>query len=218
MYLISTMNKIFFYFFIFNIIFLDLMALENFSSSVIENIKQKYGEKSYNTLVAWDNMIIKAKNEKTIMKLKLVNDFFNNVKYMIDIEHWKVLDYWATPMEFLGTRNGDCEDYAIAKYFALIQVGIPKEKLRISYVKLLNKRTQYEEAHMVLAYFNQPNSIPIILDNINQQLELASKRDDLKLIYSFNADGLWDAKNIGKEEKKENENNLYQWKTMMSKF
>jgi predicted transglutaminase-like cysteine proteinase len=163
-------------------------------------------------------MIIKAKNEKTIMKLKLVNDFFNNVKYMIDIEHWKVIDYWATPIEFLGTRNGDCEDYAIAKYFALIQVGIPKEKLRISYVKLLNKRTQYEEAHMVLAYFNQPNSIPIILDNINQQLELASKRDDLKLIYSFNADGLWDAKNIGKEEKKENENNLYQWKTMMSKF
>lgn len=212
------MNKIFFYFFIFNIIFLDLMALENFSSSTVENIKQKYGEKSYNTLVAWDNMIIKAKNEKTIMKLKLVNDFFNNVKYMIDIEHWKVLDYWATPIEFLGTRNGDCEDYAIAKYFALIQVGIPKEKLRISYVKLLNKRTQYEEAHMVLAYFNQPNSIPIILDNINQQLELASKRDDLKLIYSFNADGLWDAKNIGKEEKKENENNLYQWKTMMSKF
>jgi len=194
------------------------MALENFSSSTVENIKQKYGEKSYNTLVAWDNMIIKAKNEKTIMKLKLVNDFFNNVKYMIDIEHWKVIDYWATPIEFLGTRNGDCEDYAIAKYFALIQVGIPKEKLRISYVKLLNKRTQYEEAHMVLAYFNQPNSIPIILDNINQQLELASKRDDLKLIYSFNADGLWDAKNIGKEEKKENENNLYQWKTMMSKF
>lgn len=35
-------------------------------------------------------------------------------------------DYWATPYEFLARDKGDCEDYVIAKYFALLHLGIKK--------------------------------------------------------------------------------------------
>ena len=47
-------------------------------------------------------------------------------------------DYWATPIEFMGTGAGDCEDYAIAKYFSLINLGIPEDKLRIPTLHIEN--------------------------------------------------------------------------------
>ena len=116
------------------------------------------------------------------------------------MKHWQQDDYWASPMEFVGTSGGDCEDYAIAKYFTLIKVGIDESKLRLGYVKYLKKGTDFEEAHMVLLYFHREDAIPIVLDNIVKKMELATERDDLKLIYSFNAQGLWEAKNKGKEQ------------------
>ena len=162
-------------------------------------------------------MINKAKKAKTIKKLKIVNDFFNYVKYSTDMKHWKQNDYWASPIEFMGTGAGDCEDYSIAKYFALIKVGIAQEKLRISYVKLLKKNTKFQEAHMVLLYVHKPTKNPIVLDNVNKKLQLAKKRKDLKLIYSFNAEGLWRAKNKGKLIKA-GANKLSKWKKLINKM
>ena len=198
--------------------FLFSHGADNFTQSTLTEVKKKYGKKSYDRLLKWDAMITKAKKLKTLKKLKLVNNFFNNIKYMRDIKHWKKRDYWATPMEFSGTAAGDCEDYAIAKYFTLLKVGIPEKKLRIAYVKLLRKKTKYEEAHMVLTYYHKPNSTPIILDNVNKKLKLASKRKDLKLIYSFNAAGLYKAKNKGHNQTKVGENKLTKWKNLIGKI
>ena len=210
------MNK-FFVFYIF-IASLNLYSLESFDNNTIVKIKIKYGQNVYIRLKAWDKMLIKAKNAKTLKKLKYVNDFFNKIKYKTDIKHWNKTDYWATPFEFIGTRRGDCEDYAIAKYFALIKVGIKEEKLRISYVKLLRQRTKYEESHMVLSYYHKANSTPIILDNVNTRLKLVSKRKDIKLIYSFNAGGLYKSKNRGKGQNKVGANKLYKWKDLINKL
>lgn len=41
------------------------------------------------------------------------------------------LDYWKTPQEFVGDGGGDCEDYAIFRYFHLIQNAFPEENLDI---------------------------------------------------------------------------------------
>ncbi|HIP13835.1 MAG TPA: transglutaminase [Arcobacter sp.] len=193
------------------------LGISNFSDETISNIKNTYGPKSLKRLASWDNMITKAKKAKTVKKLKYVNDYFNNIKYIRDIKHWNQNDYWATPLEFFGTAGGDCEDYAIAKYFTLLKVGIPEEKLRIAYVKLLKKKTKYEEAHMVLTYYHKVNATPIVLDNVNKRLKLASKRKDLKLIYSFNANGLYKAKNKGRS-KKVGSNKLIKWKTLINKI
>ena len=193
-------------------------SVDNFTNDTLLKVKNKYGKKSYGRLVLWDKMITKSKKSKTLKKLKLVNDFFNTIKYMRDIRHWKKNDYWATPMEFSGTGAGDCEDYAIAKYFTLLKVGIPEEKLRIAYVKLLRKKTKFEEAHMVLTYYHKPNATPIILDNVNKRLKLATKRKDLKLIYSFNAGGLYKAKNKGKKQTKVGTNKLTKWKDLIGKI
>ena len=97
----------------------------------------------------------------------------------------------------LGTNGGDCEDYVIAKYFSLISLGIPDSKLRMMFVTAL----QQQQAHMVLAYYPEPNAIPLILDNINPRILPANKRPDLRPVYSFNGEGLYKAKAQGRGTK-----------------
>ena len=160
----------------------------------------------------------KAANLSTEKKLAHVNSFFNRLLPVNDERRYNADDYWATRKEFMIEGRGDCEDYAIAKYYSLRKLGVPEHKLRITYVKLLQKRTKYEQAHMVLTYYHKPNSTPIVLDNVNKKLKLASKRKDLKPIYSFNANGLWKAKNKGKSSTKIGSNNLRSWKDLMTRI
>ncbi|WP_330221510.1 transglutaminase-like cysteine peptidase [Marinomonas phaeophyticola] len=123
-----------------------------------------------------------------------MNDFFNQMDFVDDIIHWGKEDYWATPIEFLGTRGGDCEDFTIAKYFSLRELGVPDEKLRLVYVKALT----LDQHHMVLAYYHKPTAIPVLLDNLDKTLKPANKRRDLLPIYSFNAKNLWLSKEKGR--------------------
>ncbi|NVJ52092.1 MAG: transglutaminase-like cysteine peptidase [Campylobacteraceae bacterium] len=192
--------------------------LFNISPKKLEAVTKKYGTKAAHRVQLWDKLIEKAKNEDILYKLKYVNDFFNTIRYERDSTHWKQNDYWASPFEFLGTGAGDCEDYAIAKYFTLRQLGVPDNKLRITYVKLKQRGTKYEQAHMVLTYYHKPTSTPIVLDNVNKKLKLATKRPDLRPVYSFNASGLWQAKNKGRSSVKVGKNNLKNWKSMMSRI
>ena len=193
-------------------------ATFNINKEDLATYNKKYGEKARKRVLLWDKLIESTKGKKTLQKLKIVNDFFNKLPYRLDKKHWGKKDYWATPFEFMGTGAGDCEDYAIAKYFTLRKVGIPEDKLRITYVKYLKKRSKYEQAHMVLTYYHKQNSTPVILDNINKKLKLASKRKDLKPIYSFNAQGLWKAKNKGKSSQRVGKNNLKSWKNLVSRI
>ena len=192
--------------------------LYNISNQNLQKIEKKYGSKAKKRVQLWDKMIQSVKNKKIVKKLKAVNDFFNKFKYITDIKLWKQKDYWASPYEFLGKGAGDCEDYAIAKYFALRTLGISDKKLKITYVKLKQRSKKYDQAHMVLNYYHKKNSTPIILDNIVKSLKLATKRKDLKPIYSFNASGLWKAQNKTKDLKRKGNNNLKQWQQMMSKI
>ena len=152
----------------------------NISEEKLKEFTKKYGENAEKRVLLWDNMMEAAKTKDTLNQLKDVNDFFNKIKYQVDMTHWGKNDYWAAPFEFIGTGAGDCEDYAIAKYYSLRKLGIPEEKLRITYVKLLQRGTKYEQAHMVLTYYHKEGSTPVVLDNVNKKLKLATKRTDLK--------------------------------------
>ena len=197
-------------------LYLDAQKSFNVTTSDLNRIVQKYGSSARKKLEDWDNMIENAKNESLINQLQMVNDFFNKIPYKTDMSHWKKKDYWATPIEFMGTNGGDCEDYAIAKYFSLIKLGIPDSKLRITYVSYSKANSNYDQAHMVLSYYHKAGGEPVILDNINKTLQPASKRNDLKPVYSFNASGLWQAQTKG--ETRAGDNNLKSWKDLMTRF
>ncbi len=170
---------------------MSLMVLGEVSvrltSAYIEQLGKEYGFKASRRLTAWQDLMnnIAGLDEKS--KLMEVNDFFNRVRFIDDIKHWKQEDYWATPVEFLISNGGDCEDFSIAKYFTLREVGVDISKLSIAYVKALD----YNQAHMVLTYYETPNSVPLVLDNLIPQIKPASQRPDLLHVYSFNGDNLW---------------------------
>ena len=137
------------------------------------------------TLLEYHSYVVKMdklEKENISTKLEKVNDFFNNVGYGDDKKVYGVNDYWATPYEFLARDKGDCEDYVIGKYFALKHLGIPTSKMFLSYVKVKGAT----DTHMVLSYFESPNSEPLILDSLRKIIFPASKRDDLTPIYNFN--------------------------------
>ena len=105
------------------------------NTKLINAVNVKYGKFGKNRFDLMNNHLdsLKTKSEKE--KLIAVNDFFNNVRYAKDITLYKRKDYWATPWEFLGHDMGDCEDYVIAKYFALRYLGIDSKKLYFSRIR-----------------------------------------------------------------------------------
>ncbi|WP_416348268.1 cysteine protease LapG [Citrobacter sp. R-1.5.2] len=137
---------------------------------------------------AWQQLLITLRNADEQTQLRAVNLFFNTqLHYAEDSEVWHSVDYWATPVESLRKGEADCEDYAIAKYFTLRQLGVPEEKLRITYVKALS----YNRAHMVLTWYAAPDAVPLVLDSLTNTLSPATQRTDLLPVYSFNNSGLW---------------------------
>jgi len=164
------------------------------SLSEISAVKGKHGFLAARRLEAWQKLVDKVYKKPERLKLILVNNFFNESRFVSDQKNWHQKDYWATPKELLIKDAGDCEDYVIAKFITLKAVGVSHEKLNLTYVKA----KKLNQAHMVLSYFKKPNSIPLILDNLIHRILKATKRKDLVPIYSFNGDGLWLAKQRGK--------------------
>ena len=123
-------------------------------------------------------------------KLAQINEFFNRrIAFATDQEVWGQVDYWASPLESLQKGRGDCEDYVIAKYFSLVDIGVPVSRLRLVYVKATLRGQVL--AHMVLAYYAAPGAEPVILDNLMGDIRPASQRPDLAPVFSFNGEGLW---------------------------
>lgn len=164
------------------------------NQKVIDALRNNYGERAGKRGKAWVKILTQDKSLSEMEKLKKVNRFFNYFRFIDDIKLWGMKNYWATPIEFIGVNGGDCEDYSIAKYYTLLELGVPDEKMRITMVKALHLN-QY---HMVLAYYETPGSVPLILDNLDGEIKPATKRGDLLPVYSFNGTQLWLNKEKGR--------------------
>lgn len=151
-------------------------------SSVMKTVASEFDEATLLRLNTWQKLAQITADLNPIVKLTQVNNFFNAIEFKEDFEQWGQEDYWSTPLEFLLSNGGDCEDFAIAKYFTLKAMGIPADRLRIVYVKA----SRLNQAHMVLAYYEELDQSPWILDNLNPYLLRADQRKDLIPVHSFN--------------------------------
>ena len=174
----------------------------------------KYGDKAGLRLRAWQKVLNDDSLATDLDKLSRVNRFFNLLNFVDDAPLWGQKDYWATPLEFLGANAGDCEDFSIAKYFSLLSMGVNEDKMRITYVKALSLN-QY---HMVLAYYPEPNAVPLILDNIKGEILPADQRKDLIPIYSFNGESLWLSKAKGQGKLAGKSSRLKSWNKLRARF
>ena len=205
-----------FVFFSFLVGLAPIITGENFhlSQELLKKAEAKYGSSARTLLVDWENLIIQDASQTDLEKLVKVNDFFNRMEFVDDSIHWGEKDYWATPIEFLGTQGGDCEDFSIAKYFTLKAMGVDEEKLNLTYVKALN----YNVHHMVLTYYSNPDAEPLILDNLIAPIKPASQRHDLIPIYSFNGTGLWLAKQRGRGKLAGSSSRLQRWQDLIQRM
>ncbi|MCP5162028.1 MAG: transglutaminase-like cysteine peptidase [Hahellaceae bacterium] len=190
-----------------------VFALE-LGTELLRYIEDNYGQEARVRIEKWQTLANSYQKETDARKLELVNLFFNQVNFVSDQTHWHQDDYWATPIELLATNGGDCEDYSIAKYFTLKHLGVSVDKLRITYVKAL----KLNQAHMVLAYYPAPDSEPLILDNLINDILPASLRTDLAPVYSFNGEGLWLAKIRGDSKRIGNAEKLTRWADLNSRL
>lgn len=156
--------------------------------------EKKYGSAALPNFIAWKNLLESLKETGSEDKVKRVNEFFNRrISWGDDLKIWGQADYWATPLETIHRGMGDCEDFAIVKYYTLISLGVPVSKLRLVYVKAKVETDAgvINQAHMVLAYYPIPDGEPLIMDNLITDIRPASRRPDLVPVFSFNSEGIY---------------------------
>ena len=157
---------------------------------MLQLAQARYGSPAVLAVNQWREVLVKAQGQAETEQIVRINDFFNRkIVFEDDPVIWAKADYWATPLETMGRGRGDCEDFAIAKYVSLRSLGIPIDKLRLTYVRA--QLGGGSQAHMVLAYYPSPKQEPLILDNLISEIRPASHRNDLYPIFSFNSEGLW---------------------------
>lgn len=183
-------------------------------NKLIAFTRDKYDEDAVKRMVAWRKIIGEKKGLSEKEKLQVVNRFFNLFEFVDDIKLWGQENYWATPIEFIGLRGGDCEDFSVAKYFTLLELGVPIDKLRLIYVKSVT----LNQFHMVLAYYPTKTAVPLILDNIDGEIKPAFKRKDLVPIISFNGKQLWINKQKGKGKTATSGKSLKDWDNLSNRY
>lgn len=149
-----------------------------------KNLIEKSTQKSFilKRLAKYEEVKNKARNLDINKKLTQINLFINGSLAEFDNASMGIDDYWMTPKEFFIKGHGDCEDYVIAKYFTLLELGVKKENLYPAIVKVQGSAS----FHLVLLYVEDKNKSPLVLDNLSFKILPFSKRTDLTPIAAFN--------------------------------
>ena len=134
--------------------------------------------------VAWQSVVRSQLGRPSIDQLQAVNRFLNDWRYKADDQNYGRRDHWATPLEFLR-YSGDCEDYAIAKYVTLRQLGFAPEQLRVVVVRDVVR----DLAHAVLAVYLDDEVY--ILDNLTKAVLPQERISHYVPYYSINESTRW---------------------------
>lgn len=186
-----------------------------FDRARMRSAAERLGPTAVAALEPLHEMLLQAAALDDEARLEPINAWFNRrVIFRADDAARGEADHWASPLELLAAGHGDCEDYAIAKYFSLLALGTPVARLRLVYVRAQVGGND-AQAHMVLAYYAQPNAEPLILDNLVTSVRPASRRPDLTPVFSFNSEGLWQG--VGAHSAGDPQARLSRWRLVLAK-
>jgi predicted transglutaminase-like cysteine proteinase len=132
----------------------------------------------------WRTLIAGLRGQSRAAKIQAVNAFINRAAYVTDPVNYGLPDYWATPLQFFA-QDGDCEDYAIAKFITLTRLGFSDDDMRIVVVD----DTNLGVPHAVLVVYLDGQAI--VLDNQVPQVIPADLIHHYRPIYSINQSAWW---------------------------
>jgi predicted transglutaminase-like cysteine proteinase len=133
---------------------------------------------------SWPEVRTKLKGQKLLEQLNSVNRFFNRYPYRLDEEIYGVRDYWATPAEFMK-NSGDCEDYSIIKYYALKQLGVDPDSMRIVVLTDVIRNL----AHADVAVYYEGDAY--VLDNLSNLVLPHTRLTHYRPQFSVNENYRW---------------------------
>lgn len=164
----------------------NLKTLKQWLNVIEENQKTPIFTpgKKLNANTTWTSWKDSLEKMSPFEQVKAVNSFWNKWPYRQDKDVYGKEDYWAAPYLFIK-NSGDCEDYCIAKYFTLRELGFVPEQLRI--VIVMEKIRNI--AHAVLVVYI--NNDAYILDNLTSSVLSHSKSRNYAPQYSLNEDFRW---------------------------
>ncbi|NVK34336.1 MAG: transglutaminase-like cysteine peptidase [Rhodobacteraceae bacterium] len=137
-------------------------------------------------LKPWNALIAETSSMREGRRIAHVNKQINRmIAYKEDIQVWRKAEYWASPKETLVKGAGDCEDYAILKYWTLKQLGFADQDLRI--VVLRDSAARAYHAVLAVAY----NDDWLILDNRFSRVRFSRDLPNYQPLYSLNAENQW---------------------------
>jgi len=157
------------------------------SEPLLQQVYQQYGEQAQTRLRQWQQTINHAIGKPEIEQLKLANNFINQAQFIHSPYYQDGFDLRLSPVAFLIQGAGDSEEFSIAKYFTLREMGIDNSKLRLTYTEIESSSA----SHMVLAYYSAVDAEPLVLDYLDKAVRPLSQRQDIRLIYSFDAEPIW---------------------------
>jgi predicted transglutaminase-like cysteine proteinase len=184
------------------------------SDALLQRLAERYDDEALSRLREWQRLLVEHTTDEEAEKVNIANTFFNRIPWVSDSDLWGKRDYWASPVEMIGRNGGDCEDFSIAKFFTLKDLGVKERKLLITYVRA----RKLNQAHMVLAYYPRAGQEPLILDNLDSNIRLASRRRDLVPVYSFNGSGLWKGIQRSRGKRAGSAKRLAGWRTMLRRL
>ena len=132
----------------------------------------------------WQALVDSAQPLSPRRQVEVINGFMNRSPYIVDPINWGVKDYWESPGQFLS-RNGDCEDYAIAKYLTLRRLGFATDAMRI----VVLQDTNLKIPHAVLVVTLDGKTL--VLDNQIRRVVEARRIRHYQAIYSVNERNWW---------------------------
>lgn len=132
----------------------------------------------------WSAFLESLRSEDRRTQVDAVNSFLNRQPYLTDPRNYGIADYWATPSQFL-TRDGDCEDYAIAKFLSLRALGFDNDMLRLVVLRDLNLKI----GHAILVVYLDGERL--VLDNQIRRVVRAELIHHYRPIYSINEQYWW---------------------------
>ena len=135
-------------------------------------------------LAQWQRFLESLRGRTPLTQVHEVNRYMNHRPYITDPHNYGVVDYWASPGQFL-TRDGDCEDYAIAKFMSLRALGFDNRHLRIVVLNDLNLGI----AHAILVVYHDGRAL--VLDNQIDHVVPSEVIRHYQPIYSLNEQYWW---------------------------
>lgn len=132
----------------------------------------------------WLSLVAEMRGLEPREMIERVNQAMNRHPYVTALANWGDPGYWETPFEFLR-RNGQCEDYAIAKFMLLREAGIANDQLRL--VVLQDTRQRLDHAVLVVYIGGEA----WLLDNLIRNVVPVSSVTHYRPYYAINETGWW---------------------------